>query len=553
MMKCTPLFFKFFFLEKDHRRKWKKIEKKIENRLVHLSISCIAFHTKNNRNRGLKRVLAPTPLPLILPFISIFYSTCLIQEMVLRAIDSIRDSVINASSAVSTTTVPPLDIPMTSMKPPSIIPTVELVLGTITYLVIIAMTVVGNTLVVVAVFSYRPLKKVQNYFLVSLAASDLAVAIFVMPLHVVTFLAGGKWLLGVTVCQFFTTADILLCTSSILNLCAIAIDRYCGKQRFIAKHDISRYWAIHNPINYAQKRTTKFVCIVIAVVWALSMLISVPPIIGWNNWEENMMEDSCGLSTEKAFVLFSAVGSFFLPLLVMVVVYVKIFISARQRIRTNRGRSALMRIQNAEGDDDYRKMSIKRASVESARTSSRVGEKTPLVVADGQTTVTTLAAQSTDGGSLPKDETTKHMKYHNNGSCKVKVKESKDVEENPTAVLRKREKISVAKEKRAAKTIAVIIFVFSFCWLPFFVAYVIRPFCETCKLHAKVRKGYSHYSNNICNFQVEQAFTWLGYINSSLNPFLYGILNLEFRRAFKKILCPKAVLEQRRRRMSAQP
>nr|AAN16459.1 tyramine receptor short isoform SER-2a [Caenorhabditis elegans] len=421
--------------------------------------------------------------------------------MVLRAIDSIRDSVINASSAVSTTTLPPLDIPMTSMKPPSIIPTVELVLGTITYLVIIAMAVVGNTLVVVAVFSYRPLKKVQNYFLVSLAASDLAVAIFVMPLHVVTFLAGGKWLLGVTVCQFFTTADILLCTSSILNLCAIALDRY---------------WAIHNPINYAQKRTTKFVCIVIVIVWILSMLISVPPIIGWNNWQENMMEDSCGLSTEKAFVVFSAAGSFFLPLLVMVVVYVKIFISARQRIRTNRGRSALMRIQNAEGDDVYRKMSIKRASVESARTSSR-----------------------TDGGSLPKDETTKHMKYHNNGSCKVKVKDVKEDEgnPNPTAVLRKREKISVAKEKRAAKTIAVIIFVFSFCWLPFFVAYVIRPFCETCKLHAKV----------------EQAFTWLGYINSSLNPFLYGILNLEFRRAFKKILCPKAVLEQRRRRMSAQP
>ncbi|KIH68960.1 hypothetical protein ANCDUO_00703 [Ancylostoma duodenale] len=49
--------------------------------------------------------------------------------------------------------------------------------------VIIAMTVAGNTMVVVAVFSYRPLKKVQNYFLVSLAASDLAVAIFVMPLH----------------------------------------------------------------------------------------------------------------------------------------------------------------------------------------------------------------------------------------------------------------------------------------------------------------------------------------------------------------------------------
>lgn len=52
--------------------------------------------------------------------------------------------------------------------------------------------------------------------------------------------------------------------------------------------------------------------------------------------------------------------------------------------------------------------------------------------------------------------------------------------------LKEREKISVAKEKRAAKTIAVIIFVFTFCWLPFFCAYVIMPFCSGCYLHPKV-------------------------------------------------------------------
>jgi octopamine/tyramine receptor len=45
-------------------------------------------------------------------------------------------------------------------------------------------------LVILAVFSYRPLKKVQNYFIVSLAASDMLVALVVMPLHVVKFLAG---------------------------------------------------------------------------------------------------------------------------------------------------------------------------------------------------------------------------------------------------------------------------------------------------------------------------------------------------------------------------
>uniref|UniRef100_A0A1I7WLF0 G_PROTEIN_RECEP_F1_2 domain-containing protein n=1 Tax=Heterorhabditis bacteriophora TaxID=37862 RepID=A0A1I7WLF0_HETBA len=377
--------------------------------------------------------------------------TCrrLSKEMVFRAIDSIRDSVLNVSANIDVSS-------SSSLQNQSIMPTVELVLGTITYLV--------------------------------RCCSVQYTIIYVI------------------VCQFVSLSFIFV---------------------------FSRYCAIHDPINYAQKRTPRFVCVIIITVWFLSVMISVPPLIGWNDWSSQKLRDHCELSTERAFVVFSAAGSFFLPLLVMVVVYVKIFISARQRIRTNRGRSALMRIQNApiEGTEDRR--NSKKSSVDSSRTTSRVGEKTPLVYTERNTTVTSIPHSTAEVSMVPKmDETTAGMKYHNNGSYK-----SEKEEENPTAVLRKREKISVAKEKRAAKTIAVIIFVFSFCWLPFFCAYVILPFCESCNLHPKVN----------------QAFTWLGYINSSLNPFLYGILNLEFRRAFKKILCPKTVLEQRRRRLSTQP
>lgn len=66
-------------------------------------------------------------------------------------------------------------------------------------------------------------------------------------------------------------------------------------------------------------------------------MISVPPIIGWNDWSSQKLMDHCELTTEKAFIVYSASGSFFVPLALMVVVYLKIFISARQRIRNNRG------------------------------------------------------------------------------------------------------------------------------------------------------------------------------------------------------------------------
>jgi len=170
------------------------------------------------------------------------------------------------------------------------------------------------------VFTYRPLRAVQNFYIVSLAIADLAVALLVMPLNVADFILEGRWAFGVVVCHIWLTADILTCTASILNLCAIALDRYR---------------AIHDPIGYAQRRTIGRVLTTVAVVWTTSAVISVPPLIGWNAaglYDESTQR--CQLTDDRGFVVYSAAGSFYIPLAVMTFVYVKIYLATRRRLRS---------------------------------------------------------------------------------------------------------------------------------------------------------------------------------------------------------------------------
>ena len=68
--------------------------------------------------------------------------------------------------------------------------TIEKWLITLPLLVVMLFTMVGNILVVISIFTYNPLRNVQNMFLVSLAISDITVAVCVMPFSVAYYLIG---------------------------------------------------------------------------------------------------------------------------------------------------------------------------------------------------------------------------------------------------------------------------------------------------------------------------------------------------------------------------
>ena len=86
-------------------------------------------------------------------------------------------------------------------------------------------TIVGNVMVIVAVFKELYLRSVTNYFIVSLAIADVMVGGVVMPFAISHLMTDEVWLYGQEWCDLWHSLDVLASTASILNLCVISLDR----------------------------------------------------------------------------------------------------------------------------------------------------------------------------------------------------------------------------------------------------------------------------------------------------------------------------------------
>ena len=125
-----------------------------------------------------------------------------------------------------------------------------------------AIIIVGNLLVIIAIFSETALLNIQNWFVASLALADLMLGVFVMPFSLAQEVM-GYWVFGTIWCQIHSALDVLLCTASIMNICLISLDRY---------------WSIARAVQYLKFRSETTVTVMIFTVWFLSGLVSVPPL-----------------------------------------------------------------------------------------------------------------------------------------------------------------------------------------------------------------------------------------------------------------------------------
>ncbi|XP_072409815.1 LOW QUALITY PROTEIN: D(2)-like dopamine receptor [Chiloscyllium punctatum] len=402
--------------------------------------------------------------------------------------------------------------------------------------------VFGNVLVCLAVSRERALQTTTNYLIVSLAVADLLVATLVMP-WVVYLEVVGEWRFGWVHCDIFVTLDVMFCTASILNLCAISIDRYM---------------AVAMPMLYNTRYSSKRrVTLMITMVWALSFAISCPLLFGLKNHPEKGDETVCVI-VNPSFVLYSSIVSFYAPFIVTLLVYVQIYAVLRRRRR----RVAVKRIHAAPEQEAQARSKNKCAYPEDVKlcnlmvqphANTSVNKQKLTLVREatagqegaerahhreepgkprpaGTPSASQCAIASGSGLTAGKweapssVEVSRAPEWDGPGSFfrgdTLVVRRVMDEEQAPAVRAASRSKVSHQKEKKATQMLAIVLGVFIICWLPFFITHVLNVHCPRCSISPAL------YS----------ACTWLGYVNSAVNPIIYTTFNVEFRKAFLKIL-----------------
>lgn len=369
--------------------------------------------------------------------------------------------------------------------------------------IMILLTVFGNVLVVIAVFTSRALRAPQNLFLVSLASADILVATLVMPFSLANELM-GYWYFGEVWCEIYLALDVLFCTASIAHLCAISLDRY---------------WSITQAIEYNLKRTPRRIKCIIVIVWVIAAVISFPPLITMA--KENSVENpDCKINNDKWYVISSCIGSFFLPCVIMVLVYVRIYQIAKKRTRAppgDRKHREPPKRENGVGQGEERHSHQGLNGEQDVELKERAEGKG----GGGEVNGVDIEESSSSDHKVntPCSMKKKAARGKNKpGQVKPGEPEAQKCRQNTKG---SRWKGRQNREKRFTFVLAVVIGVFVVCWFPFFFTYMLMTLCESCPVPGTLFK----------------FFFWFGYCNSALNPIIYTIFNNDFRRSFKKILC----------------
>ncbi|OCT76736.1 histamine H3 receptor [Xenopus laevis] len=336
---------------------------------------------------------------------------------------------------------------------------------------IVLLIVLGNSVVILAFIVDKRLWNRSNFFLLNLSICDFLVGAISISMYI-PYKFMGKWMLGKFLCKLWITVDYTATTASAYNVVLISYDRFLSVNKAV----------LHRSL---QKRHSQTV-LNIALVWIFSFIIYGPAVLLWENitGTNNLPEDSCraGFLETWYFILGASTLDFIFPLLSISFFNLRIYLEIIKRS---------IKRQNC---------SISRSSKQNAK------DITPFTI-------------FTTNNSVPSSIQTNEIGDNNSVPC-MDLKITSNSPQTPESYNTHNNSTKHSQDKKAAKSLAILVSVFILCWTPYSFTVCIRAVCD------------GHCADI---FYIETT-VWFLWTNSAINPILYPVCHRSFRKAFKLLL-----------------
>ncbi|XP_031289377.2 histamine H3 receptor [Camelus dromedarius] len=398
------------------------------------------------------------------------------------------------------------------------------VLAALMALLIVA-TVLGNALVMLAFVADSSLRTQNNFFLLNLAISDFLVGAFCIPLYV-PYVLTGRWPFGRGLCKLWLVVDYLLCTSSVFNIVLISYDRFLSVTRAVSYR--------------AQQGDTRRAVWKMVLVWVLAFLLYGPAILSWEylSGGSSIPEGHCYAEFfyNWYFLITASTLEFFTPFLSVTFFNLSIYLNIQRRTRVRL--DGACEAAGSEPMPEAQPSPLPAASGCWGCWQKGCGEAVPLhqhgagvsEVAPGTEAGEVALGGGSGGGAVASP--TSSSGSSSRGTERPRSLKRGSKPSVSSASLEKRMKMvsqsitqrfRLSRDKKVAKSLAVIVSIFGLCWAPYTLLMIIRAAC---------------HGHCIPDYWYETSF-WLLWANSAVNPVLYPLCHHSFRRAFTKLLCPQ--------------
>ncbi|XP_075070507.1 histamine H3 receptor-like [Mixophyes fleayi] len=341
----------------------------------------------------------------------------------------------------------------------------------------ILLTVLGNILVMMAFIVEKSLRTQSNFFLLNLAICDFFIGTFTSPMYALYALT-GRWILGRYICKMWLIADYMMTTASAFNIVLISYDRFLSVTKAVLYRSL-------------QKDHSQTV-LKMAAVWVMSFLLYSPAILFWESvlGKKDLADSVCipAFYDSWYFHLGTSVFDFLIPLVSISYFNLSIYLNISKRSRKKRQSS----VPHLSGGNDIRPFTIATNQVLFSAQLDGIMTMAP-VTKRVRKSLRQCFSRTMFSSSSHKDN------IHNTYNVRV---------------------INLTRDKKVAKSLAILVCIFAICWAPYTFLIVTRTACQ----------GYC-----IPSYWYDITL-WVLYLNSAINPVLYPLCHKSFRKAFTIIL-----------------